>query len=349
MKFLICLILFCSAVSYAEIADSILDNYQTNLDKLPIIRQEHFSIRMYRITGDKKHLNSVVDYVYFLSNKYQYLFSGLDQPELTLQKSKNLLLDANEKLAHKHKLRIKKISEYGDLFFYLYLLETTNKIFSYHLENTSLFPQTNTVIDVLKTQVPRLEEFIVNEENIRIYGAQLVNYVYYLYDLNIVDLRKSYTKLFQQTFPDSMDSQLSEWEYEAKLYGMTHFITAASHYYQNFVNDDSFFWISDYFERNMEQIMERAENDVIAEVGVCLLLLNKKDSPGIKKIREHLETVYNPQHQMIPARTNSVDFIFGEHRNILTVMLFKWPERLMDGPFFSEELTLIPNIFSGAS
>ncbi|WP_454783078.1 DUF3541 domain-containing protein [Legionella sp. WA2022007384] len=221
------------------------------------------------------------------------------------------------------------------------MLETTNKIFSYHLENTSLFPQTNTVIDILKTQIPRLEAFIVNEENIRIYGAQLVNYVYYLHDLNIIDLRKSYTKLFQQTFPDYMDSQLSELEYEAKLYGMTYFVTAASHYYQNSVNDESFLWISDYFERNMQQIIERSENDVIAEIGVCLLLLNKKDSPVIKKIRDHLETVYNTQHQMIPARTNSVDFIFGEHRNTLTVMLYKWPEKLMDGPFFTEELALI--------
>lgn len=341
MKRLIFLILFFSAVGYAEIADSVLDNYKANLYKLPIVKQEHFSIRMYRITGDKEHLHSVIDYVYFLSNKYQYFFSSFDQPELILKKSNNLLLDANQNPSQKYKLRIKKISQYGDLFFYLYLLEITNKIFSYHLENTSLFPQTNTAIDVLKTQVARLEEFILDEENIKIYGAQLVNYVYYLHDLHIIDLRKSYTKLFQQTFPDYMDSQLSELEYEAKIYGMTHFITAASHYYQNSVSDEAFLWISEYFERNMQQIIERTENDVIAEVGVCLLLLNKKDSPAIKKIREHLETVYNAQHQMIPTRMSSVDFIFGEHRNILTVMLFKWPEKLMDGPFFTEELSLM--------
>lgn len=341
VKHLIFLIFFFSAVCHSEIADSVLDNYKANLHKLPIAKQEHFSIRMYRITGDKEHLNSIIDYVFFLSNKYHYLFSSFDQPELILKKSNNLLLDANQNPMQKYKLRIKKISQYGDLFFYLYLLEITNKIFSYHLENTSLFPQTNIVIDVLKTQIARLEEFILNEENIKIYGAQLVNYVYYLHDLNIVDLRKSYTKLFQQTFPDNMDSQLSELDYEAKIYGMTHFVTAASHYYQNSVNDDAFRWISEYFERNIQQIIERTENDVIAEVGVCLLLLNKNDSPAIKKIRDHLEIAYNIQHQMIPTRSRSVDFIFGEHRNILTVMLFKWPEKLMSGPFFTEELRLI--------
>ncbi|HHT0593174.1 TPA: DUF3541 domain-containing protein [Legionella anisa] len=322
-------------------ADSVLDNYKANLYKLPIVKQEHFSIRMYRITGDKEHLSSIIDYVHFLSNKYQYLSSCFDQPEFILKKSNNLLLDANQNPLEKYKLRVKKISQYGDLFFYLYLLEITNKIFSYHLENTSLFPQTNTVIGVLKTQITRLEEFILNEENIKIYGAQLVNYVYYLYDLHIIDLRNSYMKLFQQTFPDYMDSQLSELEYESKIYGMTHFITAASHYYQNSVSDEAFQWIGEYFERNIQQIMDRTENDVIAEVGVCLLLLNKKNSPAIKKIREHLETVYNIQHQMVPTRTSSVDFIFGEHRNILTVMFFKWPEKLIDGPFFSEELRLI--------
>lgn len=341
MKPLIFLILFFSAVCHADMADSVLENYKANLYKLPLVKQEHFSIRMYRITGDKEHLNSVIDYVYFLSQKYQYLFSSFDQPELILKKSNNLLLDANKNPSQKYKLRIKKISQYGDLFFYLYLLEITNKIFSYHLENTSLFPQTNTVIDILKTQITRLEAFILNEENIKIYGAELVNYVYYLHDLHIIDLRKSYTKLFQQTFPDYRDSQLSELEYEAKIYGMTHFITAASHYYQNSVSDEDFLWVSEYFEHNIQQIMERTENDVIAEVGVCLLLLNKKDSPTIKKIRDHLKTAYNMQHQMIPTRTSSVDFIFGEHRNILTVMLFKWPEKLMGGPFFTEELRLI--------
>ncbi|HHF7382760.1 TPA: DUF3541 domain-containing protein, partial [Legionella anisa] len=83
-------------------ADSVLDNYKANLYKLPIVKQEHFSIRMYRITGDKEHLSSIIDYVHFLSNKYQYLFSSFDQPEFILKKSNNLLLDANQNPLEKY-------------------------------------------------------------------------------------------------------------------------------------------------------------------------------------------------------------------------------------------------------
>ncbi|HHF7390556.1 TPA: DUF3541 domain-containing protein, partial [Legionella anisa] len=66
MKSLIFLILFFSATCQADMADSVLDNYKANLYKLPIVKQEHFSIRMYRITGDKEHLSSIIDYVHFL-------------------------------------------------------------------------------------------------------------------------------------------------------------------------------------------------------------------------------------------------------------------------------------------
>lgn len=336
---LIFITLLSNCLCYGSMSDLILKKYKANLYQLPLVKQEHFAVRMYRITGSTKYINPVIAYIYFLSFEYRSLVSKFNHPDRTLRMALHLLRD-NVKPTEKYQLRAKKIAQYGDLYFYLSLLELMNKVFSYNLENTPLFPHTDVVLDELRSQSTRLRAFILDETNIKIDAAQLINYVYYLNDLGILDLRESYTRQFQHTFPDDIDRQLTKLDYEAKIYGMTHFITAASHYYQNTLDEKSFRWISDYFERNIEQILRRTENDVIAEVGVCLMVLNKQDSPAVEKIKQYLEKKYNHESHMIPTLSNSLDFVDGEHRNILTVMLFKWPKKLKPGPNFTEKLSL---------
>lgn len=333
MKFLIILMIFFVSLCHANMADSILNNYQEKFDQMPIVKQGHFALRMYRMTGNHVYLKPIISYIYFLRKEAQELYYHLDHPDTIGDKSNQMLSVApNPKVIYKYQLRVKKIALYGDLFFYLNLLDTTSRIFSYHLENTDLFPNTSDFVNAIKAKLPHLQPFLLDEENIKIYGAQIANFIYDLDDLNIINLKNAYIKKFKDTFPDRMDSQLSTLDYESKIYGMTHFITAASHYYQNTVNDKALDWVSEYFEANIDQIIEQTENDVIAEVGVCLMLVNKKNSPAIDKIMRHLRQQYNSQYKIIPSRTKYTDFIYGEHRNILTIMLFKWPENLTQGP-----------------
>lgn len=344
MRFLIYLLLFFITSSYANIADNILNHYQTNLKQLSLARQEHFSLRLYRITGNSHFLPPIINFLRSLSEEYQEIPLILLSPNKIEEKTKalfELIYDSSVKRNN----RIKKLSTYNDLYFYLYLLTITHQVHAYHLENTALFPKTDQMLSLIKKQRPRIENFILDKDNIKIYGAQLINYVYYLYDLNISDLREPYTKLFQKTFPDALDSKLSQLEYESKIYGMTHFITAASHYYQNLVELKDFEWIDQYFEKNIDIILRKSENDLITEVGVCLLLLNRQNSPTVKRIKLFIEKQYNPIYKMIPAQTTAIssplNFAFGEHRNTLAIMLFKWPKKLTKGPFFNAKLQLV--------
>ncbi|MGQ3890532.1 DUF3541 domain-containing protein [Legionella sp. CNM-4043-24] len=340
MKFLVIFLLFCFSSAEANIGDDILKHYQARLYRLPFVQQEHFSLRMYTITGDERYLNPMIMYLYLLSNKYRALTPNLDKDNL-LEEENRRLLSINEFDTDKKKMRMKKIEQFPGVAFYMNYLILIKKIYFYKLDKTPLFPNIDQAIRYLKANESRFEPFLLDDENIVLYGAQLVNYVYYLLDLGIVDLRDPYSKKFRQIFPDSQDGQLSSLDYAAKIYGMTHFIIAASNYYQTRVDDPTLNWITEYFETHIDEIIKRSENDVIAEVGVCLMLLSREHSVAVAKIKAHLNKAYDPRHGFIPDKEQYFDLSRGEHRNILTIMLFKWPEKLTPIP-----QTLIQKILS---
>lgn len=128
-----------------------------------------------------------------------------------------------------------------------------------------------------------------------------------------------------------MDSQLSDLEYSAKIYGMTHFILSESRYYQKPLKH-SFNWISTYLKKHIDEIIARTEYDVIAEVGISLMLAKEYDLKIINKIKTCLESSYDKNYSILPNKEKSFDLIRGEHRNILTIMLFMWPNTLTPIP-----------------
>ncbi|CEG57142.1 DUF3541 domain-containing protein [Legionella fallonii] len=331
MRYLIISLCLFHSVCYATIGDRILKNYQSKFFTLPVVKQEHFAIRMYAITGNAEYLNPIINYLYLMSERYKYLNENLKNNAVIENENKRLLT-VNELDTDKTKERIRKSLKYPRIAYYLNLLILINKIHSYHLEDSPLFPNTSRVINFLKTKENDFKNYILDEENIKIYGAQLINYVYYLYNLGIVDLREPYTNQFKNVFPDSEDERLTDLEYSAKIYGMTHFIISASRFYQGRLRSDTFEWITTYLKNHISEIIARTENDVIAEVGVSLLLVKDSDPATINTIKAYLNTVYSRTYRMIPDKKNSFDLDKGEHRNILTIMLFNWPEKLTKNP-----------------
>ncbi|MBN9228077.1 MULTISPECIES: DUF3541 domain-containing protein [Legionella] len=331
MHYLIVILFLFNSICHANIGERILKEYQSKLYTLPVTHQEHFAMRMYTLTGNEEYINPIINYLYLLGGRYRYLYKNL-QNDIVIEIENKRLLSITDGDTEKTKRRIKESLKYPRIAYYLSLLILTNKIYFYHMEGTPLFPDTPKIISFLKTKSSDFEKFILDEENIKIYGAQLINYVYYLYDLGIIDLRKSYTKKFKKIFPDSQDAQLTDLDYAAKIYGMTHFILSESRYYQKQLNPNLFHWITEYFNTHIDEIISRTEYDVIVEVGVCLMLIKSSDSKTIDKIKAHLKTIYNKNYGILPNKENSFDLIKGEHRNILTIMLFSWPNKLTEVP-----------------
>lgn len=340
MKFRFIVLLFCLSTAQANTGDDILKHYQSRLYRLPFVQQEHFSLRMYTITGDERYLNPMIMYLYLLSNKYRALTLNLNK-DTFLEEENKRLVTVNEFDTDKKKLRMKKIDQYHGVAFYMNYLILIKKIYFYKLEKTVLFPNIDEALRFLKANEAQFESFLLNDETIVLYGAQLINYVYYLLDLGIVDLRAPYTKQFRQIFPDERDGDLSPLDYAAKIYGMTHFVIAASNYYQETVDSSELDWIADYFETHVDEIIKRSEHDVIAEVGVSLMLQKHHHGRAVKKIKAYLSKAYDAKQGLIPNKEGDFDLVRGEHRNILAIMLFLWPDKLTPVP-----QTLIKKILS---
>lgn len=331
MRALIFFLFLVSPLCHADIGEQILKEYQSKLYTLPVTHQEHFAVRMYTLTGNEEYINPIINYLYLLSDRYRYLYKNAQNERLIEHENKRLL-SVDETATEKTKQRIEKSLKFPKIAFYLNLLILTNKIYFFHMEKTPLFPDTSKIIDILKSQKNTFKLYILDEENIKIYGAQLINYVYYLYDLGIIDLRTAYTNKFKLIFPDSLDGQLTDLEYSAKIYGMTHFLLSESHYYQRSLKPNSFNWITTYLNTHIDEIIARTEYDVIAEVGVSLMLTKEHDANAINKIKSYLKNNYDENYSILPSKEKSFDLIRGEHRNILTIMLFMWPEKLTPLP-----------------
>jgi len=96
-----------------------------------------------------------------------------------------------------------------------------------------------------------------------------------------------------------------------------------------------------YFADNQQRILDGTSADVIAEVAICFLLAGQADHSLVAEIKSTLLGQYSVEHSMIPSVSGKIDLATGEHRNVLTLMLFSWPDQLTAGPCFRqfEELT----------
>ena len=141
MHYLIIILCFFNSLCYATIGDKILKNYQSKMYTLPVIKQEHFAVRMYALTGNEEYLNPIISYLYLLGDRYRYLLDNLKNDTIIENENKRLLT-INDVDTEKTKIRIRKSLKFPKIAYYLNLLILTNKIHSYHLEESPLFPDT---------------------------------------------------------------------------------------------------------------------------------------------------------------------------------------------------------------
>ncbi|RUR11982.1 DUF3541 domain-containing protein [Legionella sp. km772] len=170
MRYLIISLVLINSLCHANIGEKILKEYQSKLYTLPVTHQEHFAMRMYTITGNEEYLNPIINYLYLLSDRYRYLYKNI-QNERMIELENKRLLSINEGDTEKTKRRIEKSLKFPKIAYYLNLLILTNKIYFYHMESSPLFPDTAKIISILKSQKKDFELFILDDENIKIYGV----------------------------------------------------------------------------------------------------------------------------------------------------------------------------------
>ncbi len=305
--------------SYAQSAQLIRDSYERKLFSLPPTAVGHYSLRMYRQTQDKKYLSAIWTDMAQIASKLNRFSSEVVKPEEIILYSSERLGQYQSKNAERSQLRY-TVSKHHPEYLYLgvELLSAMARADDYGLKHRN--------DDILREVIRRYDfsHYVTDKEMIEAWAAQLANQVYWLRQLGEQDLIDDFTRVFQAAYPDDKDKKLSPNQYWNKIYGLTHIIFADSRYYQQQVSEKEHQWIYDYLRKNIDSILRRCKEDVIAEVGIAFLLAGLDHDPVVEKTRHAIRAAIDTEQGMIPSVEGKFTFSTGEHRNILAIMLLDW-------------------------
>ena len=309
------------------IAEKIKAKYDAVLSGLDQDTQRHYAQRMYRQTGDTNYIAPIRVQFKLELRQLQNDLDSINDDKYLEKRIEYLLEDFNRD-GRKGKARYWLFKRSGSMIFDLNLLYIANNLHDAGIEtspNNKVYQRT---LEHLKNIA--FEKFLLDEEVIEKYGAQAVNYIYYLYDLNLTDIRDDYRIAFQKFYNDKCE--LDRYQFRDKIYGMTHFIFAASDYYQKTLNADQFDWIFDFINNNINRILDDATADIIAEVGLCYLLADQNNHPIVALCQNSVMQKFDEKQSMVLSPSGDNNPESGEHRNILAYMLLNWTDSLYQGP-----------------
>lgn len=302
-------------------ADIIRDTYESQLYTLPAFKEGHYALRMYRQTSNEKYRAAIWSDLARVANRLNRYANEIHTPEQIYLYSQQRLEKYTDKTDKRSKLRY-TVTKHNPEYLYLGvgLLGSMARANEYGLKHQ----QDEKLRDIINRY--DFTKYVQDEGMIKAWAAQLANQVYWLRQLGEQDMVELFIQSFRQTYPDDQDEFLSNQQYGNKLYGMTHIIFADSGYYQHRVSEQQHQWIFDYFRNNIDQILLKAKEDIIAEVGISFLLAGLPNDPVVEKTRQHIREAIDRDKGMIPSTNGDFDLSYGEHRNVLAIMLLDWQQ-----------------------
>lgn len=309
--------------------------YEAALPSLPLDKQRHYAQRLYRLTGEARYLALNRTYGQRLMCRLAQDIQGLADPRhddyrYAETRSREIVAAYPQRTA-KQRSRKPMLAEWGEIAFAGKLLFRLVQA-EYH-ELLPAIDNHEVALDYLADVDWR--PFLTDPDVLGIYAAQVANQVHFLHQLGIVDLRAEVEAAFRQRYPPSEVRRLDDTEYRNWLYGLTHFVIAASRYYQLGVDPRSVDWALNAFENEAAGILARATEDIQAEVAMSFLLAGQEYHPLVREIRNALVDAIDPATGIIPSPSGSFDLAGGEHRNVLAIMVLRWTDRLYPGPALS--------------
>jgi len=320
------------SVSDRDAAHSIYQLYESRFDELEPMRRGHWALRLYRWTGDPQYIPRIRAYGERLLHDFVTEAEGLEDSSYRQKRIQQLLGQPFAGESQKRLRRRSALSQWPEALYAGRLLYLCAMLQSLGLQQED-DEQYKKVMAYLH-KFP-FDDFLLNYSFIQINAANQANSVYYLKSLGLVDLETSFFQAFQEAHRET-DQNPDDVVYENKIYGLTHIVIAASGYYQNVVTDRRFAWIYDYFEKNIEIILERTKPDVAAEVALCYLLAKQSEHKIVRQVRDYLVAAWDPSSGMIPSTRGKSELNSGEHRNVLAYMVLTGFDTLVPGPNLSD-------------
>ncbi|MGJ7457831.1 DUF3541 domain-containing protein [Halomonas sp. RA08-2] len=304
--------------------------YEEALPTLPANKQRHYAQRLYRLTGDDRYLPLNRAYGQRLVGWLESDIAGLASPGFVERRSEEIVA-AYPRGSSRQRARQRMLAEWGEIAFARRLLfrlvQAQYHDLLYGLEGHERALAYLADID--------WEPFLTDPDVQGIYAAQVANQVHFLHQLGVVDLREGVVAAFRQRYPPGSVASLDRAEFHNWLYGLTHFVIAASRYYQQEVSAEEFAWVLAALEGEEARILGAATEDILAEVALSFLLAGREDHPLVFRIRDALVEAVDLDAGIIPSTEGSTDLTRGEHRNVLAIMVLRWPGTLHPGPGLS--------------
>ncbi|WP_409438879.1 DUF3541 domain-containing protein [Psychromonas sp. GE-S-Ul-11] len=305
--------------AFKQDAALIRNTYESQLYTLSAFKSGHYGLRMYRQSLNDKYAAAIWSDMARVASRLNYFSSEVHTPEQIIDYSakriNNYLSDVSERSVLRYQVT-KAIPEY--LYLGVDLLGSMARANEYGLKHQ----QDAKLRDVIRRY--NFTTYATNPEMIKAWAAQLANQVYWLKQLGEQDVTEEFIEAFRETYPDHQDQQLSEQQLINKVYGLTHIIFAASAYYQHPIKETDFQWIYDYYRNNIDMIIKRTKEDVIAEVGINFLLAGLADDPVVLQTQSVIQKALDREHGLVPSVDGEFDLKKGEHRNVLAIMLLDW-------------------------
>ncbi len=324
--------------SFKQSADLIRTTYESQLYTLPAFKEGHYGLRMYRQTLDDKYSAAVWSDMARVASKLSRLSNDVHTMEqIVLYSEKRVasyVNDLDERSVRRYNIT-KHMPEY--LYLGVDILGSMARANEYGLEHKN---------DAKLREIIRRYDFsryVTNEDMVKAWAAQLANQVYWLRQLGEQDVVDEFVDTFKKAYPDDKDKTLSRQQFGNKIYGMTHVIFGGSEYYQHQVSELEHQWIYDHFRENIDTILLRAKEDVIAEVGLTFLLAGLDNDPVVEKTRLAIQASIDKTKGMIPSVTGDFDLKYGEHRNVLAIMLLDW-QQVNEAPTYEGNPKVFTNI-----
>ncbi|SDL19558.1 protein of unknown function [Franzmannia pantelleriensis] len=323
-----------------DVAEAIQARYEAELFTLSPDKQRHYAQRLYRISGDARYVPLSESHAKRLMLRLGESLDGLALHDDYAARRSQVLLDAYPTRTARQRARRQMFADWDDMIYARRLLFTLIQLDYYGLLDAPRLAGHEPALDYL-AQVD-FAAFLTDPQVLSVYAAQVANIVHYLYQLGIVDLRDEVVGAFRQHYSPARVAALDVDEYRNRIYGMTHLVIADSRYYQREVSAAEHAWILEAFAAELPRILRDTTEDIMAEVGISFLLAGQQDHPAVTQLREAIVDAYDPQARMIPATDGSTDLERGEHRNVLAIMLLRWPEQLHPGPDLRKSLGQAP-------
>jgi len=322
--------------SFKKDAQLIRNTYESSLYTLPAFKSGHYGLRMYRQTLDHKYAASIWSDMARVASRLNMITSEVYSPEQIKTYSQKRIVHYRDETDERTELRYQAAKAMPEYFYLgVDLLGSMARANEYGLKHR----EDKKLRDIIRRY--DFSKYVTDESMVKAWAAQLANQVYWLRQLGEQDVVEQFIATFKKVYPDSGDSGLSEQQFGNKIYGLTHIIFAASSYYQHPIDEKNYQWLYDYYRDNIDIIIARTKEDVIAEVGINFLLAGLDDDPIVLKTRKVIQQAINRESGLVPSVTGGVDFIKGEHRNVLAIMLLDWK-----GLHVAPTITKQPELFN---